>query len=192
MSRKKTGYPVKREMNLFYKPDKTTKPATAALYVLFVLVLILGLSKITVYDLWVETNQAEQQRDLAAQRLAAVVAELEGYDEVLDQYYQYAATEEEQANIDRMEVLALLDKAMGRTGEMASISISGDVVQLQFSGVTLAETAQIVKRLEESDLVAGTPVNTAATTESEGALVQANVRIQLQRKTPEGEEGDAQ
>ena len=153
MSRKKTGYPVKREMNLFYKPDKTTKPATAALYVLFVLVLILGLSKITVYDLWVETNQAEQQRDLAAQ---------------------------------------LLDKAMGRTGEMASISISGDVVQLQFSGVTLAETAQIVKRLEESDLVAGTTVNTAATTESEGALVQANVRIQLQRKTPEGEEGDAQ
>ena len=191
MSTKKSGYPAKRTMNLFYKPDKTTKPATVMLYVLFVLALILGLSKITIYDLWVETSEAEQKRDLAAERLAAVMAELKDYDEVLDRYYQYAATEEEQANIDRMEVLALLDKAVGKTGEMTSISVSGDVVQLQFSGVTLAQTAQIVKALEQSDLVAGTTVNTAATTESDGALVQANVRIQLQREIPE-EEDDAQ
>lgn len=191
MSRKKTGFPAKRTMNLFYKPDRTTKPATVMLYVFFVLALILGLSKITIYDLWVETSEAEQKRDLAAERLAAVMAELKDYDEVLDRYYQYAATEEEQANIDRMEVLALLDKAVGKTGEMTSISVSGDVVQLQFSGVTLAQTAQIVKALEQSDLVAGTTVNTAATTESDGALVQANVRIQLQREIPE-EEGDAQ
>lgn len=191
MSTKKSGFPAKRTMNLFYKPDRTTKPATVMLYVFFVLALILGLSKITIYDLWVETSEAEQKRDLAAERLAAVMAELKDYDEVLDRYYQYAATEEEQANIDRMEVLALLDKAVGKTGEMTSISVSGDVVQLQFSGVTLAQTAQIVKALEQSDLVAGTTVNTAATTESDGALVQANVRIQLQREIPE-EEDDAQ
>ena len=191
MSTKKSGFPAKRIMNLFYKPDRTTKPATVMLYVFFVLALLLGLSKITIYDLWVETSEAEQKRDLAAERLAAVMAELKDYDEVLDRYYQYAATEEEQANIDRMEVLALLDKAVGKTGEMTSISVSGDVVQLQFSGVTLAQTAQIVKALEQSDLVEGTTVNTAATTESDGALVQANVRIQLRREIPE-EEDDAQ
>ena len=28
MNRKKGAYPTKRTMNLFYKPDRTTKPAT--------------------------------------------------------------------------------------------------------------------------------------------------------------------
>ena len=54
MSRKRASYPTKRTMNLFYKPDRTTKPATIALYILFGLVCILGLSKFLVYDLWME------------------------------------------------------------------------------------------------------------------------------------------
>ena len=43
---KQSAYPTKTSMNLFYKPDRTTKPATAALYVLFVLVCLLGLGKL--------------------------------------------------------------------------------------------------------------------------------------------------
>ena len=53
MSKRKAAYPAKRSMNLFYKPDRTTKPATIALYVLFVLVCLLGLGKFLVYDVWV-------------------------------------------------------------------------------------------------------------------------------------------
>jgi len=59
MSVRKTGYPVKRSMNLYYKPDRTTKPATVALYVLFALVCLLGLGKFLVYDIWVETREAQ-------------------------------------------------------------------------------------------------------------------------------------
>ena len=36
---KKSAYPTKTSMNLFYKPDRTTKPATVALYTLFVFML---------------------------------------------------------------------------------------------------------------------------------------------------------
>ena len=43
---------------------------------------------------------------------------------------------------------------------------SGQVVQVQFKRVTLAQTAAIVRRLEESPLVERTTVNTAATTVS--------------------------
>ncbi|WP_304737756.1 hypothetical protein, partial [Dubosiella newyorkensis] len=50
------SYPEKRTMNLFYKPDRTTKPATIALYLLFAFTVLLGLSKVLVYDLWVETQ----------------------------------------------------------------------------------------------------------------------------------------
>ena len=79
------------------------------------------------------------------------------------------------------EVLDLLDGAVGEA-ELNAISINGSQVQVQFSGVTLAQTAGIVSRLEESPLVAATWVNTAATTQDTGALVQSSILIQLQKE----------
>ena len=58
--KRKAAYPTKTSMNLFYKPDRTTKPSTIALYTLFALVLMLGLVKWLVYDLWMEKQEAEQ------------------------------------------------------------------------------------------------------------------------------------
>ena len=192
MSRRNAAYPAKRSMNLFYKPDRTTKPATIALYVLFVLVCLLGLGKFLVYDLWAETAQARQSLTAAEAQLQGVLLELTDYSEVWERYSRYSTTEEERDLIDRMEVLALLDEAVGSTASMDAVSIGGDTVQLQFSGVTLAQTARIVKALESSPIVSYTMVNTAATTQSEGAPaddsapVQASVLIQLQKEVSQG------
>jgi len=82
MSRRKADYPIKRSMNLYYKPDRTTKPATAALYILFVLTCLLGLAKVMVYDLWAETRDAEQVLTLEQTRLEGVMAELADYGRV--------------------------------------------------------------------------------------------------------------
>lgn len=182
MSKGKASVPQKRTMNLYYKPDRTTKPATVALYVLFVLTVLLGLSKVLVYDLWVEVEDARTALTAAQSRLEGVMAELTDYDEVEERYFRYAATPEEQALVDRMEVLLLLDTAIGPGTALNSVSISGDVVQLRFSGVTLAQTARIVSTLESSPLVAGTTVTTASTTQDEGSLVLATVHIQLQKE----------
>lgn len=188
---RKTAYPVKRTMNLFYKPDRTTKPTTIALYVIFVLVCLLGLGKVLVYDLWMETREAQQALAMAEEERNGVMAQLADYNEVKERYNRYAATEEERALIDRMEVLALLDEAVGATADLEAISVSANTVQLQFSGVTLAETAKIVQKLEASPLVASTTVSTAFTTQEGGAPadssapVQANVQIQLQKEAAE-------
>ena len=186
MSKRKAAYPAKRSMNLFYKPDRTTKPATIALYVLFVLVCLLGLGKFLVYDVWVETTEAQRALTAAEEQLEGVLLELTDYSEVWERYSRYSATEEERDLIDRMEVLALLDEAVGTTAVMDAVSIGGSTVQLQFSGVTLAQTARIVSALEASPIVAFTTVNTAATTQSEvadiSAPVQAAMLIQLQKE----------
>ena len=163
-----------------------------ALYVLFALVCLLGLGKFLVYDVWVETTQAQQALAAAERQRDSLLLELTDYNEVWERYSRYSATEEEQALIDRMEVLALLDEAVGTTASMDAVSISGSTVQLQFSGVTLAQTAQIVKALEAYPIVAYTMVNTASTTQSEGAPadasapVQASVLIQLQKEVSQG------
>ena len=192
MSKRKASYPAKRSMNLFYKPDRTTKPATIALYVLFALVCLLGLGKFLVYDVWMETVQAQRALTAAEEQLDSLTLELADYGEVWERYSRYSATDEERDLIDRMEVLALLDKAVGASASMDALSISGSTVQLQFSGVTLAQTAQIVSALEASPIVAYTMVNTAATTQTEGAPadvsapVQASILIQLQKEVPQG------
>ena len=181
MSKKKETFPTKRTMNLFYKPDRTTKPATIALYGQIALTCLLGLSKVLVYDLWTEARQAQQALESSQARLDGIMAELADYGQVQERYSLYSATEEERELIDRMEVLDLLDGAVGEA-ELNAISINGSQVQVQFSGVTLAQTAGIVSRLEESPLVAATWVNTAATTQDTGALVQSSILIQLQKE----------
>lgn len=178
---KKTTYPTKTSMNLFYKPDRTTKPATVALYVLFVLVCLLGLSKLLVYDLWLEHQQARQGLAAVQEQLSDAMVQLADYDEVQERYSRYSATDEERSLINRMEILALLDGAAG-SAELKVVAISGNQVQVQFSSVTLAQTAEIVNRLEASPLVAGTVVNTASTTENAGALAQTSIMIQLQKE----------
>lgn len=180
MKIKKGAFPTKRSMNLFYKPDRTTRPATVALYVLFVLVCLLGLSKLLVYDLWDETRRAEAEAAAEEARLQAVMEELSDYNEVQERYQLYSATEEEAALVDRMEVLALLEDVT--EGKLNTVSISGDAAQLQLSGITLADAARIVRELEASPIVAGTTVNTAATTEGGGDRIQASVFIQLQKE----------
>jgi len=189
--RKRDRQYQKRTMNLYYKPDRTTKPATVALYVLFALVCLLGLGKFFIYDVWQETVAARRSLAAAEEQLSGIMVELKDYNEVRERYSRYSATEEERALIDRMDVLALLDEAVGATAQMDSIAISGATAQIQFSGVTLAQTADIVNALEASPIVAGTMVSTAATTQ-EGAApddssapVQANVMIQLQKEVAE-------
>lgn len=182
MSRRNGTYPAKRTMNLYYKPDRTTKPATVALYVLFVLAVLLGLSKVLVYDLWQEAEDARQTLETAQSQLDHAMAELAGYEEVEEQYFRYAATGEERALIGRMDILDLVDQAISSTAQVTSITISGSTCHVQFSAITLVQTAQIVAALEASPIVAGTVVHTAATTE-EGSVVQANIQIQLQKES---------
>lgn len=183
---RKPGYPVKTSMNLFYKPDRTTKPATAALYVLFALTCLLGLSKLLVYDLWAENQAAQKALSAVQAQLDSAMLQLSDYSEVQERYSRYSATEEEQSLVDRMEVLDLLDAAVTGSARLDHVSIRGDTVQVQFSGVTLSQTAQIVRTLESAPIVAGTVVNTAATTENAGALVQTSIQIRLQKEAEKG------
>lgn len=186
MKMKPAAYPSKRSMNLFYKPDRTTKPATVALYVLFALAVLLGLSKVLVYDMWVSVQDARRELAAVEQQLDTAMESLSDYARVREEYRRYAPTDEEAATVDRMEILALLDSAVGGTAVMDSVSIAGDTVQVQVSQVTLAQTAGIVARLEASPLVESTAVNTASTTGEVQDLVSASIRIQLKEGGGEG------
>lgn len=183
MNRKET-YPTKTTMNLYYKLDRTTKPSTISLYALFAAVVLLALAKILVYDVWQENRAAQRSLAAAQDELNGVLMQLTDYDEVQQRYFRYAATDEERALVDRMDVLAMLDSTVG-IAKIDSISISGARVQIQVSDVTLAQIATIVSNLESNQLVSGVVVSTASTTGSDSDLTRTSISIQLRKEADE-------
>ena len=201
---KKGAYPEKRTMNLYFKPDRTTVPATIMLYVLFAVTLCIGFFKWFIYDIMADVADKEAQLARAAAEKESYEAMLTDYDEVLHQYQIYSATQEELSQTNRMEILGLLDEVIRPHAGIESISVSDGYVKVSFSGVTLRETAELVRELEESPIVASTVVNTAnteegklsgqegaqtpvsGTEEDRGSLVKATIQITLSKEQEGG------
>ena len=168
---KKLVLPDKRTMNLYYKPDRTTKPATAALYVLFALSLLLAAAKFGVYDLLMKVQDKRDELARVQAEEQQYAMQLTDYDDVLHQYHLYSATDEELATTDRLEIMQMLDDIVRSRAEVDSFSIAGASVSFQMSGVTLGETAEIIRDIRSSPLVSFATVNTAST--ATGANVDA-------------------
>lgn len=177
VGRKKAVYPTKRSMNLYFKVDRTTASATAALYVLFALAVLLGLGKIMIYDYVVQQQQLESQVAALEQRADQQMQQLNSYDQVLESYTRSILTQQEQSQVDVMELLALIDTTIRPTAQVSQVAIEDNQVVISFSGVTLAQAADLVVQLEQSPLVTDTQVDTAAST---GNAEQVEVHIYFQ------------
>jgi hypothetical protein len=183
-------YPTKDWMNLYVRKDRRTGTTKKTLAGLLILAVLLILCKAGIYDVMAQARDLRQEYGDNVKQLEAYEEQLADYDDVLQQYSRYAATAEEEAQEDRMEILQLVDRAVGSTAQVERISIAGGQVLVQFSGVTLQQSAEIVRKLENSDLVADTTVDTAFTTESKSSTVRANILIDLVKQPTEG--GEAQ
>ena len=178
MAGKKTVYPTKRSMNLYFKVDRTTAPATAALYVLFALAVLLALGKIMIYDFIVQEKQLESQLLSLEQRTVQQMQQLENYDQVLEDYIRSVPTQQEQDKPDVMELLSLIDATIRPAAQVSQVDIADNQVVISFSGVTLAQAADLVVRLEQSPLVANTQVDTASSTDG-NQQVEVHVYFQV-------------
>lgn len=168
-------YPTKRSMNLYFRQDRTSAPATAGLYILFALVVLLALCKVAIYDPWVETTALEEQAAALEAQNAAQMEQLQRYDQVLQEYLRVLPTEQEQALVDRMEILDLIDRVVRPAAQITKLSIQEDKVLLTFSGVTLSRAAELVRQLEQADFVATTSVDTATSGQEQGEQVTVTV-----------------
>ena len=88
--KKKNNIPSKKVINLYYKEDKTTRPSTIALYVLFILVVMLAVGKVAVYDKMLELEDAKAVLAKNQAHLDEQMAYLADYKEVSSQYSRYS------------------------------------------------------------------------------------------------------
>ena len=178
MARKKVVYPTKRSMNLYFKVDRTTASATAALYILFVVAVLLGLGKVMVYDLLAQEKQLESQVAALEQRTTQQLQQLERYDQVLEDYIRSVPAQREQEQADVMELLGLIDTTIRPTAQVSQVAIEDNQVVISFSGVTLAQAAELVVQLEQSPLVSNTQVDTASSTKG-AEQVEVHIYFQI-------------
>ena len=177
--KKRHSYPVKRTMNLYFKEDRTRKPATAMLYILFVLVVLAALSKVMVFDRLQEIEAAKAEATALESEAAAMQQSLADYAQVQERYVRLTPTERELSLTDRMAVLDLIDSVIRPAAELRRVTIQGQQALVSFSGVTLVETADLVAQLEQSELVARTVVNTAASETADRSAVDVDMLIDL-------------
>ena len=176
---KKETYPTKKRMNLYFKVDRTTAPATAALYISFVVVVLVALSKVMILDPWLEVRGLEEQARQLEEENAALLLQLKDFSKVQEEYLRIAPTEEEQAQGDILEVLQLIDSVIRPSAQVKQVSVSENKVLLTFSGVTLGESAQLVSLLEQSPLVTGASVDTAVSREEDQGLSEVHVYFEI-------------
>ena len=176
---KKETYPTKKRMNLYFKVDRTTAPATAALYISFVVVVLVALSKVMILDPWLEVRGLEEQARQLEEENAALLLQLKDFSKVQEEYLRIAPTEEEQAQGDILEVLQLIVGVLRPSAQVKQVSVSENKVLLTFSGVTLGESAQLVSLLEQSPLVTGASVDTAVSREEDQGLSEVHVYFEI-------------
>lgn len=182
VGKKKAILPTKRSMNLYFKVDRTTAPATIALYTLFTLVVLLGAAKLAIYDPWTQEQQLKQQALALEQRSVSQMQELKNYDQVLENYIRSTPTQEELSQADTMEVLDLIDRTIRPAATVSQVTIEDNQVLVSFSGVTLSRAAELVTQLEQSPLVTNPHVDTAATTEDNQDAVEIHIYFEISQE----------
>lgn len=163
-SKKKDAYPSKKSINLYFKEDKTTRPATIALYVLFIAVVCLLLVKLLVVDM--SAGLVEKQEEIAKKQ--AILDErnalLEEYEEVLTEYNNYVSSylRDDEKIWSRIEVLKMLDETIYQYGDVGSVSISSNKITTTVAGPNLEQTVDLVEKLESYNMVDHVTVSTAS------------------------------
>lgn len=164
IKKNKNKIPSKKVLNLYYKEDKTTRPSTIALYVLFILVVMLAVGKVAVYDKMIELEEVKTQLAQNQAHLDEQMAYLADYKDVSSQYsrYSFSYLKSEEKVIDRMEVLDMLEDTVFADSRIESVMITENVVSLSFSGLNLEETALLAKKIEGYEIVDNVAVSTAS------------------------------
>lgn len=161
IGKKKEVYPSKKSLNLYYQEDVTTRLSTIALDILFVVVVVLGLAKFLVVDILTERNDAVTKLEKVQAQVESQMKEIEDYNELHAEYvrYSYKILVDEQGLNDRLDILNMLENTVYKNSGITNVSITGNVVSLNFGGMDLNETAQLIQEIQSYEMVASVQVN---------------------------------
>lgn len=177
----------KRSINLASYGEKrfNWKGALPAVAILLVFGVLFG--KLAIMDRLVAVSMAQMEVANLQIEVTNGYTRINGYGELVDQYAHYTysgMTTEELQQTERARSIALLKKYILPKAKVDNWSVSGNVIQLPISGMTLQEINLIVQEVEQDEEVLYCTVTTASTRDSDGTkpagtLSDLNVTAQV-------------
>jgi hypothetical protein len=135
------------------------------------LVLVIAIGLFVYYGFLVPTDKKTLAYSELAEKqteLSSITAQLQGYDELADQYGRYSygwLTDTEASLVDRMEVISILENTVAPAATIDDFAINNNVLAVNISGLSLNETSTLVQALESDELITSVSVYTAKSTE---------------------------
>lgn len=174
----------KRTMNLYHYESSFN--AKNVLLVALIACLVGGFFlKVGVINQMDKKSAAQLQLAQKQEQLAVVQSRLDEYDTVADLYgrYSYGRMNDSEINlVSRMDIINLVEKEIAPYATFSSISVNNNQLSMNISGVTLDEASQIVKNLENNELVTKAVVNSASA--PDGSKAQISISISLTKPAP--------
>ncbi len=181
---KKIKYPDKTSINLLM-PDEGYKNSKVqiAIFIVF-MIFFVAFTKFAVIDRVKVAYDARNLYEQTQQQIDNLTEANREYESVREQYSHYGngyLNEEEKAEIDRLDVMAMVEGAVMSKADIDSLDISENVATLIIGNTRLNVVSEIVENLERDSRVSYVTVSTAGTKNSErkSQMVTATVVVNL-------------
>jgi len=191
--------PSKKGINLARKDEEFNRQKKTLLYVIIAGVCLIALSKFGVYDQIDKLNDAKEAYEATHAQYETINAQLADYDEVLLEYRTYSMDWLENddsgrfVDVDRRKILDMIEAKIMPKGEVSSVNISGNTVNISMSGMTLKQISAMCAEIEETDFVSSAVLNNASSDGSKLAdaeLTSSSVGFSITITIQRVEEGE--
>ena len=171
--KKEIVVPTKQTMN-FIHIEKKIHPLRLILTILVILLAAAAFTKFGILDQEQKRVNAYNELSNKQTQLAAVSSKLVGYDELAAQYGRYSygwMNDAETGLVGRIDILDLLEQNVMSVATVQNLTVNGNVLSINISGVTLERASEIVKQLESSPIVTTASVYSANAAEAAEASI---------------------
>ena len=184
IQKSKRRVPTKREINLAGVGESRLDLRTA---VIAIILIIAGATIFSIFGVagrFAKLVAAQSAAAEAERQLSEAYEILAGYNLTQDEYAHYTfenMTPEELAQVEREDVLRLLDERVLGKCEVEYWSVSENVLTLRIVGTTLEQVNRILQDINQDELVSYSTVSTAVKEDNteEGSIPTVTASIQV-------------
>lgn len=180
--------PTKTTINLAKRESRKKDALTLVTGIVLIVLLAGAVAKFAVLDQLARQQAAESAYNQVHTQYEAMRQAVEDYPKVEEKYRTYsrswmtAGDQNGLAEVDRLDVLDLVEKRLMPYGQINSISLRASVMVVSMSGMNLRDISSMVEQLRDDPIVESAALNLASTEQdTTDALMDFTLTVSLQQ-----------
>lgn len=187
--------PVKTTINLANTEKGAVSLRRLAPVIAIIVLGTLIFGKFFVIDRLVAASKANEEVTQLQTQLQAVYSQINSFDDLEDEYAHYTysgMTQEELDQVDRVEIMELIENAIYAGDNTKSWSLTGNVLTLQVTGTSLRELNELSRTLDKSEIVDQCILTTANKTDKIDQNTDVDATFIIYMKNPNSDTGSTE